>query len=369
MENWQDKLDAVYFGNSVADYLWFLGALLIGFLLVKYLSHGFSNLIYKIIAEKAAGVSPDKLFRLIAKPLQWLIMLAIVYVATSHLEYPETWDLAPKEEYGLRMVVSRGFGLLVICIILWVFLKLVDFGGMVLTYKASLTESKTDDQIIPFVIDIAKIFIVTIAVFFVLGSIFKVDIGALVAGLGIGGLALALAAKESLENLLASFTIFFDKPFVVGDFVKVGDISGTVERIGFRSTRIRTLQKTLVSVPNRKMVQDVLDNWSLQTSRRVDFKIGLLYSTSRDQLQDIVLDIQKTIDEHPHTVQGGLVRLSEFGESSLDILIQFYIDIVDWGQFLQVKEEINYRIIEIVRNHNSDFAFPSQTVYTEKPLI
>jgi len=199
-----------------------------------------------------------------------------------------------------------------------------------------------------------------------MGNVFEVDITALAAGLGIGGIALAMASKESLENLLGSFTIFFDQPFTVGDTVTVGTVTGTVEKVGFRSTRIRTFDKSLVTVPNKKMIDAELDNLGMRPVRRVKFNIGLTYETTPEQIKAIVTDIQEMINMHAKTNQDGRVRFQEFGSSSLDIMIMYFVDSPKWNDLIDVKEDVNYKIMEIVKKHNSDFAFPSTTVYLQK---
>ncbi|MFO7997986.1 MAG: mechanosensitive ion channel family protein [Bacteroidales bacterium] len=201
-----------------------------------------------------------------------------------------------------------------------------------------------------------------------LGWVFGINVGTLVAGVGLGGLAVALAAKESLENLFGSLTIFLDKPFVVGDLVKVSGITGVVEKVGFRSTRMRTLDKSYVTLPNKKMIDSELDNLSLRTFRRANFVVGLTYSTRIEQMKAVVADIQAMIDNHPNTNQEGLVRFKEFGNSSLDIMVVYFVDTMDWATYLDVKQEINYGIMEIVKKHGADFAFPSRSVYFEKDV-
>lgn len=356
-------MDEIYFGNSVRDYLWVVGSLLAGAIFMRFLAHRISNLIFKLIAGKTPGVNKDELFALLAAPLKWLIMLLVLYVCTSHLHFPEEWDFRPKDEFGIRMLLNRSFTAFLILTFTWAALRVTRFLGKLLMARAALTESKTDDQVIPFLIEILKIVVIVMGIFIFMGSVFKVDVGALIAGLGIGGLALALAAKESLENLLASFVIFFDKPFVVGDLVNVNNITGTVEKIGFRSTRIRTLEKSYLTLPNRLMIDNVLDNLSLRTFRRVDFNIGLTYDTTEEKLKNIVEDIQKFIDVHPHTNQEGEIHFMAFGASSLDIMVLYYIDTMDWSVFLHIKEEINFEIMRIVTRHGADFAFPTQTIH------
>jgi MscS family membrane protein len=175
-----------------------------------------------------------------------------------------------------------------------------------------------------------------------------------------------MASKESLENLLGSFTIFLDKPFTVGDTVTVGSITGTVEKVGFRSTRLRTFDKSLVTLPNKKMIDAELDNLGMRPVRRVKFNIGLTYETTNEQMKSIVSDIQHLVDQHEKTNKDGKVRFQEFGSSSLDILVMYFVDSPSWDNLIDVKEDINYKIMEIVKKHNSDFAFPSTTVYLQK---
>ena len=150
--------------------------------------------------------------------------------------------------------------------------------------------------------------------------------GPFIPGLGIGGIALAMASKESLENLLGSFTIFFDRPFTVGDMVTVGSVTGVVEKVGFRSTRIRTFDKSIVTVPNKKMIYAELDNLGIRPVIRVKFNLGLTYDTTIEQIKAIVADIQDMINQHEKTDQEGKVRFQEFGSSSLDILVIYYVD-------------------------------------------
>ena len=359
-------LSLEYFGNSVRDYAWVVGSMLVGAIFQFFIAHRISDLVFRIVAQKDTALDKEQLYKLVGTPIRWLIMLVVLFVCTDHLEYPEAWNLAPRSEFGVRMVIHRVYLLFLGVVITWIAIRLTSFLGIVFMERAELTETKSDDQIVAFLIEILRITIIVFAIFIMLGVVFKVDVGALIAGLGIGGLALALAAKESLENLLASFIIFFDKPFVIGDLVTVNGVTGTVEKIGFRSTRIRTLEKSYLTMPNLMMVNNVLDNLSLRTFRRVSFNIGVTYDSTENQLKEIVTDIQKFIDNHPHTNQDGEIHFIEFGASSLDIMVLYFIDTMDWSVFLKVKEEINFEIMRIVQAHDADFAFPTQTLHLEK---
>jgi len=359
-------LQIEFLSNTLLDYSWFIGAVLVGLLFKKLISKYLSHLLFKIVGKKGAEVGVDKFDTLLTKPIGLFIMLSIIYLGSSHINYPEVWNLAPENELGLKMLINKGFSLIYVYSIFWIFLKVIDFIGLILNKRAEATENKMDDQLIPFIVEIAKIITYIFALVIVMGNVFEVDITALAAGLGIGGIALAMASKESLENLLGSFTIFFDQPFTVGDTVTVGTVTGTVEKVGFRSTRIRTFDKSLVTVPNKKMIDAELDNLGMRPVRRVKFNIGLTYETAPEQIKAIVTDIQAMINQHPKTNQEGKVRFQEFGSSSLDVLVMYFVDSPKWNDLIDVKEDVNYKIMEIVKKHNSDFAFPSTTVYLQK---
>ncbi len=355
-----------FLGNTIEAYTWFFGAILLGLIFRKLISKYLSHLLFKTVKNKNLDVGSEKFDQLLTKPIGLFIMLSIIYLGSSHIQYPPGWNLGSENEIGLKMLINKGFALIFIYSICWILLKMIDFAGLILLKRAELTENKMDDQLIPFIIEIGKIFIYIFGIFIIMGNIFNVNIAALATGLGIGGVALAMASKESLENLLGSFTIFFDQPFTVGDVVIVGSVTGTIEKVGFRSTRIRTFDKSLVTVPNKKMIDAELDNLGLRSVRRVKFNVGLTYETSSEQMKAIVNDIQEMINLHETTNQDGRVRFQEFGASSLDIMVMYFVDSPRWEDLINVKEDVNYKIMEIVKKHKSDFAFPSRTVYLQK---
>ena len=368
-------LQTEFLGNSLQDYCWFLGAILLGLLFKKLFSRYLSRLLYKVIGKKDNEIGVEKFNELLTKPIGLFIMLSIIYLGASHIQYPPSWNLGNVEEFGLKMMVSKVYALIYVISIFWILLKVIDYVGLILFARAEKTENKMDDQLIPFIIEIAKILTYIFALFIIMGNVFDVNITALATGLGIGGIALAMASKESLENLLGSFTIFFDRPFTVGDMVTVGSVTGRVEKVGFRSTRIRTLDRSLVTVPNKKMIDAELDNLGMRPIRRVKFSVGLTYHTSIEQIKKIVADMQTMIDNHPRTTNAegkkskdkeGKVRFDEFGDSSLNIFVLYYVDSPKWADLIDVRQDVNYKIMEIVKKHNSDFAFPSTTVYLQQ---
>ena len=366
MEQLRIFLKTEYLENSAQNYLIFVAAIIIGLLFKGLISRYLSHSLYKLIGKKERKVGVEKFDELLTRPIGFFIMLTILYFGASYLEFPISWGLADVNEFGIKMLLSKGFSLIYIYSIFRISLRLIDYIGLILLKRAEETENKMDDQLIPFVLEIIKFVVYIFAIFIILGSVLGVNIIALTTGLGIGGLALAMASKESLENLLGSFTIFLDQPFTVGDVVTVGSITGVVEKVGFRSTRIRTFDKSLVTLPNKKMIDAELDNLGMRPVRRVKFNLGLTYDTTAEQIKAIVTDIQHMINQHEKTNQDGKVRFQEFGSSSLDIMIMYFVNSPRWDDLIDVKEDVNYKIMEIVKNHNSDFAFPSTTVYLQK---
>ncbi|NVO01756.1 MAG: mechanosensitive ion channel family protein [Bacteroidetes bacterium] len=356
MDNISEILGIVFFGNTIEKYCWFLGIILSGIIFRRLITRYAGRLIFRLFKNYSKETTAENFLDLLHKPFSLFILLIFVYIAFDQLSFPNYLNLVPKTEFGLKMVLEKSFEVIFMSTMIWIFLRIIDFIGLIMLLKAEKTESKQDNQIIPFIKESLKILAILLGIFVILGTVFQLNIGSLIAGLGIGGLAIALAAKESLENLLGSFTIFLDKPFTVGDMVKVGEITGVVEKIGFRSTRIRTLEKSFVTVPNKKMVDAELDNLTLRTFQRANFKIRLKIGTSTEKIQAIVSETQEYINTHEHTNQDGQVKFHEFGPNSYDIMVLYFVDSMDWPLYLSIKEEINYKIIEIVEKNSAEFA-------------
>jgi len=355
-----------FLNNSVKDYLYFVLTIIVGLIIARPIISYLLRIAHKLFSSKDSDSERDMLNSLLKKPLFYFFLLMILYTGSNLLDFPPEWELVDSSEFGLKMVIDKGFYLAIICSIFWTILSSVEFIGVRLKDKAAQTESKVDDGLIPFAIDLTKVLVYIFALVIILGNVFDVNITALVAGLGVGGVAIALASKESIENLLGSFTIFFDKPFAVGDVITLGGVTGMVEKVGFRSTRIRTYDKSIVTVPNKNIINTELDNLGVRPVRRVKFNIGLTYDTTIEQIKNIVNDIQKLVDDHPMTNEDGRVRFLNFGGSSLDIMVLYYVNSPEWEDLIDTQQKINYSIIEIVNKHNSEFAFPSTSVYIEK---
>jgi MscS family membrane protein len=187
-----------------------------------------------------------------------------------------------------------------------------------------------------------------------------------IAGLGVGGIAVALAARDSLANILGSLLIMFEKPFRVGHWIRVGDSEGTVENVGFRSTRIRTFYNSLISIPNNELINTTIDNMELRNYRRVRTVLQITYDTSSEKIRSFVEGIKQIIANNPNTYKGSYqVVFNEFGAHSLDIFLNFHLEVPDWQTELEERERILLEILELAESMSVRFAFPTSTLHVE----
>jgi MscS family membrane protein len=258
--------------------------------------------------------------------------------ALDELVFPYAWRFTIYR-YPLKLLIEKlGVCLIIISFIRFV-LSLVDFIALILEQKALLTLEKKDDQLIVFFRDFLKVLIGLAGILLLIKVGFNQNIGTLLTGLSIVGAALALAAKESLENLIASIIIFFDKPFYVGDTLKVNNITGTVERIGSRSTRIRTFDKTLVTVPNKQMVDSIVDNYSMRSERRAEIRLELSLSTSLVNMEKFSEEVKMKLSEKK-TIVSSSVFFSELSKNGIIVTVEYFTVPFTMDEFNTLKQEI-----------------------------
>lgn len=369
-ENAVKALHQSFLGNTWASYCLTIGILLLGFALKKVLSESISRLIFKLVKNDSEQVPWSEFVRLLRPPFEFLIILIIIQLAFQGLRVPESWGWAPVGEFGVRLILYKIYYTATIGGISWLGVRFIKFIGLVFKEKAAKTESKLDDQLVPFFRDLSILFFVITMGFIALSRVFAVDVLTLVTSLGIGGLAIALAARETLENLFASFALMLDRPFTVGDSINVDGTEGTIEKVGFRSTRLRTFDGSMVTVPNRLLTSQSLDNLSERRLRRARFFIRLAYNTPGEKVIDVVKAIQTYIDNHPETnKEPGVVRFDSFAESSLDILVIFFVETPFPREFARVKEEVNVMILKITESNGVKFAFPSRELYIRQHSV
>ncbi|WP_373029181.1 mechanosensitive ion channel family protein [Sulfurovum sp.] len=199
-------------------------------------------------------------------------------------------------------------------------------------------------------------------------QVWGINVTALVASLGLGGLAFALAAKDTASNMFGSFALLADKSIRIGEWIKVGGVEGTVEDIGMRTTKIRSFEKSLITVPNQIVSNSPIENFSRRGVRRIKMHIGLTYGTSRNQVHTIVQEIRAMLHNHEKISQKDtlLVNFESFGDSSLNIFIYTFTNTSNWERYLNIREDIHLKIMKIVEDNGSSFAFPSQSIYVEQ---
>ena len=239
----------------------------------------------------------------------------------------------------------------------------VDLASEVLQQKAQRTSGKIDDILVPLLRKTAKLFLLALGIVYGAQSL-DIDIVPLVTGLGIGGLAFAFAAKDTIENFFGSIAVILDRPFEVGDWVVIGDVEGTVEELGFRSTRVRTFYNSQITMPNAALVRATVDNYGRRKYRRWKTTVGVQYDTTPDQLLAFTEGIRELVRSHPYTRKDGYqVWVNGFGASSIDILLYIFHEVPDWSTELRERERLMIDIVRLADRLGVQFAFPTQTVH------
>jgi len=251
--------------------------------------------------------------------------------------------------------------------------RFADLVGARLIDSSSKTESKLDDQLAPMIRKSLKALVTVAAVLFLIQSTGN-DIMPLVTGLSVLGIGVSFAAKDTFANLFGSLTVFADRPFQLGDWVKVGGVEGTVEEIGFRCTRIRTFESSLVSVPNQELVSGIIDNMGQRSFRRFKTTIGIRYETPADTIEGFCAGILGIVESNPHIeYESAKANLVNFGASSLDILVNIRLVVANYLEELQVKQAFLLEVIRLAEEMEVGFAFPSTSLYLEstpeKPFL
>jgi len=245
----------------------------------------------------------------------------------------------------------------------WAAYKLVDLVAAHFQALAGKTDTKVDDVLIPMIRRALKIVVVAFGLLFVAQNL-DIDITSLLAGLGIGGIAFALAAKDTVENLFGSFTVLIDRPFRIGDWIVIDDLEGTVEELGFRSTRIRTFYNSVITVPNATLVRTAVDNLGARRYRRLKSMISVQYDTPAERIEAFCEGIRELIRKHPYTRKDYyMVYFNEFADSSLNILLYAFFRTPDWPTELRERHRLLVDIVRLAHRLEIEFAFPTRTLH------
>jgi MscS family membrane protein len=349
-----DFLDAVFFDNTLRNYLIVLGTILLVLLLKRFLSQYIASLLFLLIHRTWKNIEKKEFMDLVVKPLGWMLVIMVAVFALDKLNFPDAWHFTIYGHSSDVLLEKAGACIIIISFVRFI-LSLVDFIALILKQKAVISKDKNDSQLIVFFRDFLKVIIGLIGVLLVIKAGFNRNIGSLLTGLSIVGAALALAAKESIENLIASFVIFFDKPFYTGDTLKVNNVTGTVERIGLRSTRIRTTEKTLVTVPNKQMVDSIVDNYSMRSERRAEMKLELAVKTSTVSVEKFIELAKNALDKNKELVKYS-VFISEFNKNGIVVTIEYFTVPFSMGEFNKLKQSLIISFKRTVEELNIEMA-------------
>ncbi len=331
-------LDEMILDNPVRNYLKVAAVILIVFMLKRVISLYLVTLLLKIF-NNAGKIESEKFKKLVIKPVGWLLVIVVSVVALHKLYFPAVWHY---KIYGIGtkdILNALGICLMIIAVIRFL-LRTVDFIALIMKQAATGVDDRSEYQMISFFRDFLKVAIGIIGVLWLIRSGLGKPVGPLLTGLSIVGAALALAAKESLENLIASFIIFFDKPFFVGDFLKVNNVSGTVERIGLRSTRIRTAEKTLVTIPNKQMVDGIVDNVSMRTQLRAEIKIELNINADPAKLDQLVNNTRNWLQGRKEQVITFTVFLQDYSKNGVTLFTEYFTPPMNIHVFNGIKQDL-----------------------------
>lgn len=354
MEEFKDLLQQSFLGNSLSQWLISLIVLLFFVFLRRPLAHMLTTALQKASA-KTKNTLDDAIFAAVEAPIRLVFILIGFYAMSTLLSLPEKVDLFSAHFFRSMGAFS----------VFWALYRIVNvLNDFVHTYDGKIVNRLSTDLAL-FLIKGVKVVLLVMG-FVIVVQEWGYNFTGFLASLGLGGLAFALAAKDTAANLFGSLVIFSDKPFDVGDWIQTPSVEGTVESIGIRSTRVRTFAKALVAVPNATLANSPITNWSRMTMRRIKMTVGLTYDTSSTQMQNILTQIRTMLQEDPDINDTTiLVNFSDFQDSALGIFCYFFTNTTNWQEYLNVRERINLSIMKIVEENKASFAFPSQSVYIE----
>ena len=363
--------DMTFLGNAPWQWLALAGALLGGMVLGKI-----AALLIDRQADRLEAIEgyvlTGKFLRCIERPLVLVLLSLAMYSAAGFMNFTyvgETLDDGAVKSRNLlplwlkfcKMMMTLGVG--------WFIYRIISLIEHVLLHWTAKTTSQLDDQLVPLIRKTLRVIVVLMVGLFIAQNIFEWNIGALLAGLGLGGLAFALAAKDMVANLFGSITIFADRPFQIGDRVNVDGQDGIVEEVGFRSTKLRTLIGHLVTVPNSVVANTTVENITARPYLKRSLDIGVTYDTSPKKLKlavEILREMCQARKKNFASDRSARVFFTDFNADSLGINVTYWFLPVEWEEFLVFNHDFNMELLSRFNAEGIEFAFPTQTLYIKK---
>jgi MscS family membrane protein len=349
----QDFLEKTFYHNTVADWaislLIILGSVIVG----KIIYWFFGNIVKKLTSKTETKID-DIIVDMIEEPIVLALTIVGLWYGLHRLDFTESWYDMMGKVYHILLTIN----------VTWLIARLID--AIIQEYVVPLTEkteSDLDDQIIPIVRKGLRSAIWILGVIVALNNA-GYDVTAMIAGLGIGGLALAMAAKDSVANIFGGIMVFTDKPFKVGDRIKINGFDGTIEEVGIRTSRMRTLEGRLVTIPNAQFTGDMVENVSEEPTRKVILNLGLTYDMSAEKMEKAIATLKEIAANNKEIEENISVGFNSFGDFSLGIIFIYYIK--KESDILNTQTDMNLAILREFGKHGLDMAFPTQTIYNIK---
>lgn len=343
--NFLEALPWIKFGYAIAVFIIF-------FIIRKLFSRYILKLILNFTTKTQSNID-DQVIRAFSKPISVFIIILGVYFAIKIL-YPNIHT---------QFLVGKLMKSLIIILLGWGLFNLTEATEELFTKVGRHLNIKFDQIIIPFISKVLK-FVIVALIITIVASEWGYNINGLITGLGLGGLAVALAAKDSLSNLFGGVVIITETPFTIGDWIKTPSVEGTVEDITFRSTKIRTFAQAIVTVPNSTLANEAITNWSKMGKRQITFNLKLNIHTPREKIVACTNDISDMLTKHdgidPSTI---FVNFTDFSTSSLDLFLYFFTKTTNWEEWLKIKEDCNLKIMKILEDNDVEIALPTQHLY------
>ncbi|MGB0431579.1 MAG: mechanosensitive ion channel family protein [Bacteroidia bacterium] len=342
-------------GLELAQYMGILIIIIMALLLHKVLSLLFRFIILGIFHRFNKSYAGSHLLKTVARPLSWFLIVQFVEGAVPALMLPINISRV------VVMLLSAAAPLAGTILFYNLVALLADF----FMKRAQKTEGTLDDQLVPLVSKMAKVLVVVIGIAYILFG-FGLDVRAYLVGVSFGGIALALAAQDTVKNLFGSAMIFLDRPFQIGDWINYSGMDGTVEEVGFRTTRIRTFYNSIISIPNGKLADTHVDNFGLRVYRRYSTKLSITYDTPPELIDVFVEGLKEIVKNHPSTRKDYFeVHLNDLSDSSIQILFYIFFDAKDWSEELRARHQVLLAVIKLAKALGVRFAFPTQTLHVE----
>jgi len=352
--------DQRYFGEKVSNYFVCATIILATILLKRPVAALLTRVSSRIATRYSYMRHKNAVRDMLFKPIERLLQVVLYFIAINQLD--SLLDkvaihhyIGQKEKVNLRLddVVDHVFLFLFIIFFTQVITHFVDFFYYLRMGKAQLEKNQSRIQLLPLLKEMAKLLLWALSIFWILGSVFHVNVPALITGLGIGGVAIALAGKETVENFFAAFTILSDKPFQTGDTIKLGDVEGVVERIGFRSTRLRNIDGFAYIIPNQSLVSQNLINLSMRVTRGMKVIANIKYGISHEDLETLTAELKGMLASTPPVRDPIEITVEAFDKETFQMVISYHLPhpLPEDMKLTTIKREINMKVFDMINRH------------------